>query len=190
MVQDWHMTYWKPSATEMEWASSGSREIAPGVRIFDTATAKFPGFKEFDITLKLRLNETFRVQVEEIVVSHIDGGPVVTGEGLRALPIQALVRDAIRFDLEDNFLENAYGDEETVAFGMLTRAEAAALKKSGPSEKTIEWVERIYKVAEVLDEPPTIAVQDAFDVSRSTAGAWIGRARSAGMLPPPRNANA
>lgn len=190
MMQDWAMSKWHPVATKMDWSSSGTREIAPGVQIFHTATAKYPDFKGFDVTLQLRLSEAFRVEVEVLTVVRVDGGSAVTGEAIRTLPIQSLVRDAIRFDLEDNFLENAYGDEETVAFGMLLQAEATSLRKSGPSATTLEWVGRIYKVAEVLDEPPTIAIQNTFEISRSTAGSWIGRARSAGLLPKPRNTNA
>ena len=51
-----------------------------------------------------------------------------------------------------------------------------------------DWPERLAKVAEVYSSASergdggTLAVQHHFGVSRSTAGTWVGRARSAGLL--------
>lgn len=42
----------------------------------------------------------------------------------------------------------------------------------------------VYSTAKELGHPPTIAVQEAFNLSRSGAGRWIRMARDAGHLPP------
>ena len=60
-----------------------------------------------------------------------------------------------------------------------------------------EWTARLAKVAEVYAGASdsggggTLAVQQHFSVSRSTAGAWVGRARAAGLLAgvPPQGVN-
>jgi hypothetical protein len=45
-------------------------------------------------------------------------------------------------------------------------------------------VAAIYLEADSRGEPPTRAVQAAFDVSHSTAAKWVGKARHVGLLPP------
>ncbi|MDT2010320.1 hypothetical protein FXW78_55035 [Rhodococcus opacus] len=72
---------------------------------------------------------------------------------------------------------------EVVALGLLSTSEARQLKKLGPQPETIKQVARVYRLAEFMSDAPTKAIEDAFEVSRSTAGAWIGRARSAGLIP-------
>lgn len=54
-------------------------------------------------------------------------------------------------------------------------APRAASRGVGPTPETIEQVGRVYLLADLVGDPPTRAVEQAFHISRSTAGAWIGR---------------
>lgn len=45
-------------------------------------------------------------------------------------------------------------------------------------------VASVYLAAQEVGAPPTRAVQGEFEVSHSTAAKWVGKARTAGLLPP------
>ncbi|MET3949711.1 hypothetical protein [Arthrobacter sp. UYEF36] len=168
--------------------ASGSMEVAPGVEISTTYDTTFEDQSGYDIRVLAEITDQFRIEVSELDIKRRPGGPAVTSEGIRSITVQGLVREMIQIQIEEDFYSG--GEYASKGFGMLKVEEALRLKKAGPSTETLEWVARIYKVAELLDKPPTIAVEETFEVSRSTAGAWIGRARAAGLVPKPRNANA
>jgi hypothetical protein len=177
-----------PRPTQAEWHASGVVEVAPGFRISAQYDSLFRNHNGYDVHISAGITPQFRLEVAELTVKRTEGGPAVTSEGIRSIAVQSLVREIIQLQIE----EDAYSDGEypTKGFGTLKEEEALRLKKAGPTQETLEWVARIYKIAELLDKPPTVAVEDAFSVSRSTAGAWIGRARAASLLPAPRNSNA
>ncbi|ALV44696.1 hypothetical protein MB46_03395 [Arthrobacter alpinus] len=169
-------------------AMTGEVEVAPGVIIPDTYETWWPDRDGYEVELSAKITENFRIEVFELTVRRRDDGPAVTGEGVRGIAIQALVREVIQGQVRDSFhTDGPYG---TKGFGMLQESQAERLRKLGPAPETLEWVARVYKVAELLDEPPTVSIQETFGISRSTAGAWIGRARSAELLAKPRNSNA
>lgn len=127
------------------------------------------------------------ITVEELTIRCRDDGPPISSEGIRKVAVQSIVNDAVREAVRASAFGQAIPEgEEAVGLGMLLRSEAERLGNAGPTPETIEWVGRIYLLADLVGDAPTKAVEKTFDVSRSTAGAWIGRARAAGHIPPVR----
>ncbi len=56
--------------------------------------------------------------------------------------------------------------------GRLTRTQARRFREGGPTDEALEWVAKIYRVALLRGEGPTRAVEDAFELKRSTAAYW------------------
>jgi len=162
----------------------GSAEIAPGVTIWERATATVAPYKGYEVEATMALSPRGRFEVEVFTVRQLPDGEPVTGEALRQITVQALVIETVKLGIQESIGRDIPEGTEVVALNMLRAEDARQLKADGPTPETLQWVGRIYRVAEVLGDAPTKAVEQAFSVSRSTAGAWIGRARAAGLIPP------
>lgn len=71
----------------------------------------------------------------------------------------------------------------------LARSEDRRSRPGPDPRRNIEHygaVALLYARAHAEGRPPTQAVADHFDVPRSTAASWVGRARSLGLLDPAR----
>ena len=81
------------------------------------------------------------------------------------------------------------GDVRGVDFGRLVlqananrRTTGARARANGTTPTELERVAEIYRAALADGDPPTRAVQDAFNVSKRTASRLVSRARDAGHL--------
>jgi hypothetical protein len=164
--------------TEMK----GHTEVAPGVKIWTGATGVLENYKGYDVTAEVELSEAGKMEVAKLSVAQRPGGPPVTGEALRTITVQSIIRDSVAASLQTG--KNWPAGQEISANGLLTTEEALRLKAAGPVAETLEWVGRVYRLSEIIGHPPTKAVEETFQISRSTAGAWIGRARAAGHIAP------
>jgi hypothetical protein len=54
----------------------------------------------------------------------------------------------------------------------------------GPTDRALRWVAHLYRYGLAVSYNPTKAVGESLKLPRSTAGRWIGAARSAGHLGP------
>lgn len=62
--------------------------------------------------------------------------------------------------------------------GSLTESELSELISAGPSsQKTLLWVGRVYRVAEVISDNPAKHVERIFKISHATASRWIAKAK-------------
>jgi hypothetical protein len=115
-----------------------------------------------------------------LTVKQRDGGQAVTTEAIRSVPVTTLVRgvgarcwkvidsvDALGMTASDRRL-----DEQT----------AERFRREGPTDEALGWVGRSYRMALVLGDPPTRAVENALELPRSTAGRWVAAARRQGFL--------
>ncbi|WP_072687799.1 hypothetical protein [Rhodococcus marinonascens] len=157
-------------------------EVIPGLTICRNARVQLIDYRGYDVDAMLTVTEAGKPEVRSLTVVQRDGGPPVTGTALRSIAIQSVVRQFVKQQIEiEHGIE---AGAEVVALGLLSTSEARQLKKLGPQPETIEQVARVYRLAEFMSDAPTKAIEDAFEVSRSTAGAWIGRARAAGLIAP------
>ncbi len=162
--------------------TKGRAEVAPGVNIWTAATGVLEDYKGYDVTAEVELSDAGRLEVSKLSVAQRPGGPPVTGEALRTITVQSIIRDSVATSLQ---MGNKWPKgKEISANGLLATEEALRLKAAGPVAETLEWVGRVYRLSEIIGHAPTKAVEETFQISRSTAGAWIGRARAAGHIAP------
>lgn len=170
---------------EVLWEQmDGSVEIVPGVTIWRQATTRIRSYKGYNIDAQVSVSDSGRIEIDSLTVSRVPGGEPVTGEALRKVAIQSILRDAVKQGIQRSIGSDIPAGTQVSALGMLPTSEAQRLKHSGPTAETLTWVGRIYRISELIDNAPTKAVEETFNISRSTAGAWIGRARAAGHIPP------
>lgn len=93
----------------------------------------------------------------------------VTGEVLRLVPVAGLLREGVV----------AVALQPLADLPMPHPRDVAA---QGPTDDTLRWVARAYRLAVLLGDPPTRRVSDALGIPRSTASSWATRARDRGFL--------
>ncbi|MCA4132952.1 hypothetical protein [Arthrobacter sp. M4] len=170
---------------KVQWEQfEGSVEIAPGVTIWSRAKTTIEPYKGYRVDAEVSVAESGRVEIDSLTVSRLPGGEPVTGEALRKVAVQSIIRDAVKTGIQQSIGSTIAPGTQVSALGMIPTEDAVRLKHEGPTAETLEWVGRIYRVSELIDSAPTKAVEETFGISRSTAGAWIGRARAAGHIPP------
>lgn len=116
-----------------------------------------------------------RYVIRKLIAWQRDDGAAVTGEALRAIPVQTLVRGAVA----DWVRLRANGEETDAA---LPQEDRKRLTDDGPTDETLTWVARIYLTAELTSDPPAKAVKEALSIPTSTAGYWIRRAKDKGLM--------
>ncbi|MFW6034539.1 MAG: hypothetical protein ACOC9R_05320 [bacterium] len=148
--------------TGTEEQASGFVDVGDGV----TVPAEITGTEHLDgATVRLRAvyrPDTGRYAVVELTVEADE----VTGELIRSVPVASLLTKwALRF----------------IGPGAVERP-PADLVQTGPTDETLRWVARAYRVALLVGAAPTQAVAETFDVARGTAGRWVTRSRDRGFL--------
>jgi len=123
-----------------------------------------------------------RLTAREIRVSQVPEGPPVTGTALRSIPVAALTKLAVAAALEVE--SNPDGAGVRMSALLLTPEVATRLRVGGPTDETLAWVARIYRLALLAGDPPTKVVETALALPRSTAGRWVAQARRRGYLGP------
>src|SRR4051812_27570927 len=142
-----------------------------------------------------------------------DGGPPVTSVGLRALAVAQLVRQAAgqvvgprrpagvaagSWSFAGGASGASRGGPDTLtatandgagvtdsAHAALTRGgDPDQVRREGPTDSNLQWVASVYRSALARGDRPTVAVQTALGLPRSTAGDWLRAARDRGYLPP------
>jgi hypothetical protein len=116
------------------------------------------------------------------------GGPAVTGEGIRRLPIAGFVRHTLQDVALVQVGKGHYvplGDQADLEeiFAAYRRTETG---RRPITDDELAEVAEIYRAALLSDPAPTRAVAKAKHLSRSHAARLVGRARAAGFLGPTR----
>jgi hypothetical protein len=129
-----------------------------------------------------------RPQCRELRVSAREGGPPVTSEEIRRLPIAGFLRHtaqyaAYRHELLPNgsvkFTPIADQDIDAV-YGQLRRRGP----RRGRDHERLKEVAGIYQAALARRDPPTQTVANVMSVAQSTAAKLVRAARNEGLLPP------
>ena len=153
----------------------------------------WPAEEGLPYRLELRVvHEDGRFVVDQLTVKRREGGPPVTTEGLREVPVAAFLRLAV----ESNVMRvgPTIRDGNTSPW-KLTWASPLALSErakggGGPSDEDLRTVAALYQVAYATGQAPTKLVMNRLDLPRSTASRWVRMARERGLLGPatPRKA--
>src|ERR1035437_6246165 len=125
-----------------------------------------------------------RYVVQELTITRRDGGPPITSELLRGVPVHSLLRGSVSAALQLRIPEPGPEGTTTHTMGLfvLPQRERRRLVKAGPTDETLLWVARVYIFAELSGDPPAKHVKDVFKVPTSTAGYWIRRAKDRTIL--------
>lgn len=162
--------------------------VAPHVRIYSpfTVTAEVADLDvEVDVVAVPAEGERAgRLVCRELRVRQRDDGPAVTGEALRSVPVAFLTQAAARQMARTDAPDVLPGVGSELAVGPLITAKLAELGKQGPTEEVLATAAYLYRLAVVIGYGPRSAIEEAFGVSRSTAGRWIALARERGHLGP------
>lgn len=161
----------------------GRFEVVPGVVINRSARVELIDYRDYDIDAQVVVSESGRAEVTSLTVKQRDEGPSVTGAALRSIPVQPVIRQFAKMEIQ--WALGFGAGTEVSALGLIPTKDVDRLKKQGPVNETLEAVAKVYRLAEFVGDAPTKSIEDCFGISRSTAGAWIGRARSASLIPAP-----
>lgn len=168
---------------ELPGSSSDLVEIGPGVTINRTmaATATWNGKGDpeelpYDIDIEVELEEG-RFNCVDLRCSRRRGGPPVTTELMRKLPVVGLTR-MVAHEYVVHREKSSKGTTKISPYNW----NAAAAAAEGPTDKTLQAVAVAYKFAYACWWPPTQYVATQFELPRSTAAKWVTMARQAGYL--------
>jgi hypothetical protein len=177
----WHdvlMVAWRYTPRE----AAGKTTLFPGLELWNEVEAELDDYHGYDVRALIRLNHE-RLELDRLVILRREGGPAITGTGIRDLQPPAIIRRSLSALAPDEY-------RISVAYGVLSVEEAKAAKAEGPTQKSIEAVAKVYRTAHAVQSPPTKAVQEVFGLSPRTAGSWIAKARAKGLIPPTGDDNA
>lgn len=165
--------------TEAGVSPEGLVRVAPGLALPRQMTVTAEDLNGFDVEVSVEPLEG-RLVATEVRVTQRKGGPVVTGEALRSIPVARLTQQAAQHLLT---YQEKDGDIE---WGppTLTPDKAVKIREAGPVADSLEWVAYIYRMALLMGESPTRAVEVTLGLPRSTAGRWVASARDKGFLGP------
>lgn len=169
-------------------------ELAPGLIAPEFATGR-RRWEAFKLALTVRAvpgrhGRAGRFVCYELDLQQLDDGPAVTSEALRRLPVAAMVRElaAALWTQTGNPDRDAarWAEESPEAVGRwrlrLGTEEYERIRDQGPTAEALAWVAHAYRLALVLGDPPTQAVERLLGLPRSTAGRWVTLARAQGHL--------
>jgi transposase-like protein len=123
-------------------------------------------FLEYDVAVELELQATGAYEIRKLTLTAVEGGPEVTTEALRGIPLRSIVR------LISTSLETwAIGD-----------ADAKEIASHGPTDEALTWAARTYALARLTGQSPAKVVAERFGLQPRTATNWIRRARERGLL--------
>jgi hypothetical protein len=122
------------------------------------------------------------------------GGPPVTGEGIRKIPVAGILRHTLP-DVALRITETGPGQyvltpilpggeaSEDQMMAAVREAMAVAPKRYPVTEARLKKAALLYSDAEARGDPPTKHVATSMTVSRATASRLIREARNRGYLP-------
>lgn len=157
----------------------GKVDIGGGVRVPARARLFLSEDPPYELEAWVKL-EAGRYVVEKLVIGRQAGGPPVTSEGIRGIPVQAIVREVIREAAERIVNTGARG--RATARWTRSNSDIARLRKAGPIDETLQVAADVYRVSRVIGDPPAKAVAQAFQIPQRTATYWIKLARERGFL--------
>lgn len=148
-----------------------------GIRIKED---KLPGI-DIDLSLEYDLQRARVVPTGVNVWSHYHKHPIeITGTIMRQLRIKDYVRSEIncslwRYEGNEKWTEIKSFDSFVRNARLPQRIKKGQI--SIDDDFLLTWVGRIYRFNEVINEPPTKAVEKALGVSHPTASRWVAKAK-------------
>ena len=141
--------------------------IGDGFRLAQEITISGTLDLPYDVAVDAEL-EDGRYVVKRLCATRKEGGPPVTTDGLRAVPVARILAHGAAGTLV-KVTPNTAGTEFTAA-------------PVGPWDDELTQVAGVYRLAYACGLPPTKAVAESFEIPASTAAKKVMKARKAGVL--------
>jgi hypothetical protein len=141
-------------------------------RVTVTATPDMEGDPPHEVVAEVVAHDG-RLVCEEVTLRRVDGGPPVTTESLRRVPLAGIVGAGLR----GSVLES--GEDGVRPFSIPSDVAA-----HGPTDQALRAAATVYRFSHALGEPPTKAVAASLGLTHSTAARWVAKARERGYLGP------
>jgi hypothetical protein len=116
----------------------------------------------------------------EVRVRQCPGGPSVTGEAIRAVPIGRLTAEVV----SKAVFASAPGAAASALLLRDDEERKLRIRVEGPTDANLEQVAAVYRFGMLIGAGPTQTVADVFGLPRSTAGRWVALARDRVGLEP------
>ncbi|WP_152486298.1 hypothetical protein [Nocardiopsis lucentensis] len=144
-------------------------DIGDGLRLPRRVEVEGRDVQGYDVTMGAEFNrDSGRYECRSLTVSAQEGTEV-TGEALRSVPVQTVLRLGIESAVKGSMALNMGPMPEDIAEG-------------GPTTRALKWVAYLYRVALIFGESPVQTVALGLDLPKSTAARWVTRARDRGLL--------
>lgn len=166
--------------TQIDVLGAETVPVGPGLVILSPVQVKLCDLNGLDVTVRVE-PQNGRLVATELNVEQRDGGPAVTVERIRSLPIAFMVREAAVHLSEVEPREDGVFE---ITSREVTPELVAELVSEGPTDRTLGTVAYIYRYANAIGVPPAKLVDTTFQLSRSKGGRWIALARQRGFLGP------
>ncbi|WP_448613343.1 hypothetical protein [Modestobacter sp. URMC 112] len=121
-----------------------------------------------------------RLSCVSLSAERLTGGPPITSEGLRRVPVAEYVMGAARFGREI-LLERIQNDDGTYRVVEFDPP-APDFARDGMTDEALEQVARIYAWAQATGRKATGILLNDYGMPRPTATRWIQTARRRGIL--------
>ncbi len=122
----------------------------------------------YDLTMKVEYTPSSgRYECRTLTLTTPDAE--ITGESLRSIPVQNILKDGV---------VSALSAVTALNMGVIPQD----VTEGGPTTSALSWVSYVYRVALILGESPVQGVAGALNLPKSTANRWITRARDRGLL--------
>lgn len=154
-------------------------EVAPDLFVQSRIKATVTGDGPYDLDLVIEyVGDKF--VCTSMTTRRQAGGEVITGEGLRKIPVSRWVSAAVRAHA---MRVKSRSDRAVSTVPLVSSwGDPREFSKRGPVDDVLREVAAVYRLAYVLNEPPLKEVQQTFGLPRSTASRWISTARDKGFL--------
>lgn len=167
----------------VETPVGGKVDIGGGVRIPARAKLSLSEYPDAPYGLEAWVvYENGRYVIEKLVICRQPGGPPVTSEGIRGVPIQGIVREMIR-ESSERIINTGTG-KRVAARWARSDADIARLRAAGPVDETLQIVADVYRVSQAIGDPPAKSVAQGLQIPQRTATYWVKLARERGFLAP------
>lgn len=121
-----------------------------------------------------------RLACVKLVVTNLGEGTPITSAGLRELAVADLVRHA--GDAVLHIRETADNGAMRVGTALPNESEAEFVAEHGFCDESLRIAARVYRVAYLIGDPPTKAVEQVLGLTRASAARWVSVARQRGYL--------
>lgn len=166
---------------------TGEVEIVPGVIgplevLFGEGTEGMVTGHGQELSFVLRFDRaTGRYVCQELTVRTGENGVPVTGESLRAVDVEMWITARLLGTNRDDVFRVLPNPDGAEPWGKMPPADISA---EGPTDRVLQWVAHVYRLALAMNHRPTKGVEEMFGIPRATAGRWVAMARKRGHLGP------